>query len=318
MAQIQPFQVDDGYSTFTNLTDVPGDYTGESGNAVVVKATEDGLEFGAAAAQKENVPVLGSGSVNGYLYEYVPPPGAASELRITLSDGTNYVADSPIQMDIDSYGLGGKEPDAYLTDATWYYNYGVPDPDNAGYFGIVASKQHPGNGPDGYGIWRYLGALYYIDGADKLRKTSQHKNEFDFPDATETAMYIYYGTGTTPTDENWYSFVTGTAPGGGAQRSLANAIPVIVAAKVDISASIDSDTGDYAALYIESGEVQYTRTAIQPYAESFISIEPSERYINRHFFPLYNNDLYYLWYLSSGGYDWQVIVRGYTDGYLDY
>lgn len=36
---------------FINLTDVPGDYEGQSGKAVLVNQTEDGLEFGTASGE---------------------------------------------------------------------------------------------------------------------------------------------------------------------------------------------------------------------------------------------------------------------------
>jgi len=59
VVKLQPFQIDDGYSEFTDLLDTPSSYAGQSGKAIIVKAGEDGLEFGVASG--------GSGLVNGYL-----------------------------------------------------------------------------------------------------------------------------------------------------------------------------------------------------------------------------------------------------------
>jgi len=47
--KLQPFQISDGYSKFINLTDTPNEYAGDSAKALIVKDTEDGLEFGTAS-----------------------------------------------------------------------------------------------------------------------------------------------------------------------------------------------------------------------------------------------------------------------------
>jgi len=56
--KLQPFQINDGYSRFVDLIDTPSVLTGESGSAIVIKGTEDGLEFGSA---------VGGGLTDGYL-----------------------------------------------------------------------------------------------------------------------------------------------------------------------------------------------------------------------------------------------------------
>ena len=45
MVKIQPFQVDDGYSEFTDLTDVPLNYINQDNRALKVNSTGDGIEF---------------------------------------------------------------------------------------------------------------------------------------------------------------------------------------------------------------------------------------------------------------------------------
>lgn len=57
-----------GASAFTDLTDTPADYTGEAGKAVIVNATEDGLEY---------APLSGGGDMLASVYD---PAGGAKQV----------------------------------------------------------------------------------------------------------------------------------------------------------------------------------------------------------------------------------------------
>jgi len=278
------------------------------------------IRFRGGYIQPENAPIVDNVSDNQY--EYVAAPGANDDLRLTFNNGVRYQATSPISMDISTTGLGGREPSAALTSGTWYYNYAVPDTNNSGYFGIIASDQHPGFGPADYSIYKYLGAVYYIDGSSKLRIVSQTGNKFDYPDATDSTLWLYdSGSGgateITPTANTWYSFSTsGAGPGGGTQNDLRDAVP-ISAAQVDFSANMDTDGGEIYDLFIESGEVLYTPTISGASPGAFISCDLSARDANRALVPLHNGDAYFRWGSQNvGPISFLVIVRGYVDGYL--
>jgi hypothetical protein len=45
LPETEPAEAGGGASTFVELTDVPASYSGQTGKQVVVKTTEDGLEF---------------------------------------------------------------------------------------------------------------------------------------------------------------------------------------------------------------------------------------------------------------------------------
>ena len=86
-------------SAFTDLTDVPASYTGESGKLVKVKADESGLEFVAPSA--------GSGDVTG-------PAGATSGNIPTFADATGKVIDGGIPPSDFEPAKGAD--DNYVTD----------------------------------------------------------------------------------------------------------------------------------------------------------------------------------------------------------
>lgn len=120
--------VDEVPSNFTDLDDVPSSYSGEAGKFAKVKATEDGLEFGAAAALSDQNP--------SDVKEQTPGPGIGAEaarydhihdIDLSLSK-LNEVGnpDGPVAMNSQRLtGLGAvtTEGDAIPADA----NLRVPD-----------------------------------------------------------------------------------------------------------------------------------------------------------------------------------------------
>jgi hypothetical protein len=267
----------------------------------------------AGFVQPENVPVLQYATAANI--DLVPGPGADARLWLKLNDGMRYYADT-LSVDLTVSGLGGLDTGSEAA-STFYTIYAVKDT-ATGKFNVVASVTGPATGPTGYDVWRYLGKIYNNASSD-IRQFKQIGDFFEFPDPTETALKIYEDGGSeqSPTLATWVSFTSGSAPGGGTQRPLTSAIPVDVAGAVDLSAVVDTDTGDEIRLFLESGQVQYTPTVDQTTAQAFVEAEASQRSVNRGLIALHANDAYYRWESSGhAGLNFRVIVRGYTDKYL--
>ena len=100
----------DGVSEFTDLTDTPDDYTGSAGKMVVVKDTEDGLEYA-------DVPT-GGGDVD--LSEYVKKGEAESVddimLKIVTEDSSSEGISSPLNMTLNNLP-------ADVSDIKYYAEY---------------------------------------------------------------------------------------------------------------------------------------------------------------------------------------------------
>jgi hypothetical protein len=269
-------------------------------------------------ARDENVPQLEYNTVD--VVDVVAGPDTSDEFLVTLNDGKRYRANGPLSIDLSDTdgGLGAIEAtELPRTISTHYTAYAVPTGvDN--FFDVIASPNGPGTGPSDYTTWRYLGKIFN-DASDEIRQFRRVGDYIEFPDPTETALLIYEDGGSeqSPTLATWYSLTTGVAAGGGTQRALTGAIPVDVAGSVDLSAVVDTDTGDEIRLYLESGQVQYTPSASQTSAQAFVMNEASSRTVTRGLVPLYNNDAYYRWESAGhAGLNFQVIVRGYVDKYL--
>lgn len=118
-----------GASTFKQLNDVPSTYNGFGGKALLVKATEDGVEFGDAATPLTDTDDLAEGATN--LYNRLPT-GGATDQKLVKSSNTNYdaewVDDAPgIQTDTRDNILAIATPTAgetwYATDIKRFYLY---------------------------------------------------------------------------------------------------------------------------------------------------------------------------------------------------
>lgn len=75
-------------STFLDLTDTPNAYTGNAGNAVLVNATEDGLEFASAPTVPVAWSVIDSGTFSGTSAD-LALPAEYSAFRLTIVGLTN-------------------------------------------------------------------------------------------------------------------------------------------------------------------------------------------------------------------------------------
>lgn len=124
-----------GSSTFTGLTDTPGNYTGDSGKVVTVKNTEDGLEFSTA-----------SFSGNQIVYDY------------KQEDVTSQIPDGSDNFDLTETPISG-----YVTV---HYNGVTQQPNN---YTILASGIHtkfsPVAGDELFVEYRYTvsGGTSFID-----------------------------------------------------------------------------------------------------------------------------------------------------------
>lgn len=91
-----------GASTFLDLTDTPDSYSGQAGKAVIVKSTEDGLEFGEVSAEDEKVKVSSTDTTSGYLTDKLV---AGNNIQLTkLNSGGNE------QLEISATGGGTATP----------------------------------------------------------------------------------------------------------------------------------------------------------------------------------------------------------------
>ena len=79
-------------SNFTDLGDVPGSYVGEAGKAVIVKGTEDGLEFGTASVVGDFTDLADvPGSYVGEAGSYVRVKGAEDGLEFTAGSIADFL-----------------------------------------------------------------------------------------------------------------------------------------------------------------------------------------------------------------------------------
>jgi hypothetical protein len=141
----------------------------------------------------ENIPILeynAAGIVN-----VIAAPGASTRLVVTLNDGAQYEAASPLTCNMATSGRGGLEASASETANTFYYNYAVKSL-TAGEFVSVFSPNAPSDGgPDDFDAWRYLGVV-------------RNDSSSDFIEFNQDGNHTQYKTGINITgltiDGSWY------------------------------------------------------------------------------------------------------------------
>jgi hypothetical protein len=279
------------------------------------------IRYKGGYTKAQNLPL--TDGVSGDTFNMVAQAGADAELRMLLNDGAIYRVNAPYAMDVGTNGAGGLEGSLTATASTPYFIYAVPDPSNPGQAIFVMSDQDPDpnndNGPANYDVWSYCGFVYYMS-TSALRQVHQEGDTFYFPDPQETALALYEGAASNPPVNTWYTFNTGSAAGGvGTQRAISAALPTNIVGSVRFIGGLDTDTGDTIMFGIDSYEHSYTLNTLWPKRMAWIWIDTEEldRATFDRWVPLHNNDCRFRWEtLVGSGFDWCVVLRGYTDKFL--
>lgn len=207
----------------------------------------------------ENIPVIEYSSAS--VVNAVAAPGAASELRVLLSDGIRYTATSPLTVDLTASGLGGLDTGAEAS-STWYCIYAVPSA-TAGVFDVVASVTKPaGGGPTGYDIWRYLGIIYN-NASSNIRQFAYLNNWHRF--ALQETDPLLLDTA-SPAKNTWTALTTtGVLPAG-----------MYDAAEVYGMTMLTSGSSDYYALLVDEESPGWTPTdTSEVLTKSLVLTQPS-------------------------------------------
>lgn len=145
------------------------------------------VAVGSAAA--DNLPIFSYNSAS--VADFVAAPGAPLSLRMTLNDGRQYTAASPLAVDLTVSGRGGIDTGSEAT-GTWYYVYGIPGT-LAGNLSVVASVSAPNVGPTGFSAWEFICPLYN-DGSGSIVDMMQERAAFRFIGQRESANVVAFGT----------------------------------------------------------------------------------------------------------------------------
>jgi hypothetical protein len=175
-----------GATEFTGLTDTPSSYTGQGGKAVLVKATADGLEFGAGGGsalevKDEGITIVLSGTSMDFVGNSVTATAAGTDVTVTVS---GVVVSVPAFKGTRVYRASGiaSPTTGSWTSVTWAPTGGLesydtdnwfPGTDNTtiqvnqdGYYYIYGQISWEKSSVSGYlqtGIWKDTGAVLIAD-----------------------------------------------------------------------------------------------------------------------------------------------------------
>jgi hypothetical protein len=251
--------------------------------------------------QPENIPRLEYSTAD--VAQVTALPGAASDLKIILSDGIRRSATSPLSIDLTTTGLGGLDTGARTND-TWYAVFAVPSSTD-GQFDVVASINSPTTGPTGFSSWSYLGRIR--NGTAAIRKFAYVGNWYYSDNEFSTDQEVLNTT--TPTMGAWTALTLTTAVPSGGYDAL------------EIDGHVLGQSGDFVAFHVEPSTPTYSPTVDNASngARAFLFTQNNSVNESRRVVPV-TGGLSYFGFLRAGSsphFDQLVIrVTGFRDKFL--
>jgi hypothetical protein len=279
-----------GLSAGSHVVKIQAKRDVSSTTVIYAPATLQAIQFRGGYITPENVPILKYNSVS--TIDVVAAPGADAQLRVMLTDGSRYISNAALTVNLTVSGRGGLDTGSEAS-STWYYVYAVPAT-TSGQLAVVASVTAPGSGgPTGFSAWKYLGAIRN-DGSSNIVKFYQAGNEF-----------VWSGTPATPFYDN-----TGT-DASAVLMDLATEVPQSASRYLLNSILYGAASASWHSYYVSTGSGAEALTFLDQYVSGANDASASVT-----FFPLPNERKLYR--KRSGSISQHLTMQslGWTDGWL--
>jgi hypothetical protein len=258
------------------------------------------MQFRGGYIQPENVPILKYNSAS--TIDVGAAPGADSQLRVMLTDGSRYLSNAALTVNLTVSGRGGLDTSTEQP-STWYYVYAVPAT-TAGQLAVVASVTAPGSGgPTGFSAWKYLGAIRN-DGSSNIKKFNQSGSTFTYREGVIPADSAALGTTQKGSDTTAVNL------------SLSDAVPPLAFAAY-LQHRVQISSGFMIQALFPDGEPVDTTAGAKAFSQAICTNATQDQWSSCLIPMTTNARIQYKCYTSGGTIAAQgVYVQGWTDGYL--